>query len=38
MAAWRPVDGDLGMTYRPAARIVPRDRRLEQKLVRRIAT
>lgn len=41
MAAWRPVDGDPAspptVTYRPAARVVPRDRRLEHKLVRHIA-
>ena len=41
MAAWRRVDGDLAssetVTYRPATRVIPRDRRLEQKLVRRNA-
>jgi len=41
MAAWRRIDGDLAssetVTYRPATRVIPRDRRVEQKLVRRIA-
>jgi hypothetical protein len=40
MATWRHADADLDssprVAYRPATRIIPRDRRLEQKLVRRI--
>ena len=37
MATLRCADGGL-VTYRPATRVVPRDRRLEQKLMRRNAS
>ncbi|HLW18579.1 MAG TPA: hypothetical protein VKV69_14580 [Actinomycetota bacterium] len=41
MGEQHPADGDLASTaatpYRPATRVVPRDRRLEQKSERRVA-